>query len=1133
MSDIPTYPEDEATRRADFDDERRKLQEVERPIQAATRRESSGQKKSEKTADDIRKYLAGDADDYAAFMSDKTLAQNSLQRADRYRLIASNPYFYHIELRRASGGIESFVVGKQGLILGSRQVIVDWRTPMGGLYARKQERDYVVNGKKYTLLLRRAASINKGVLQSIDTEYDASMRELPGEVVDPFLIQVLLDKRRNYRLSDIIATIQERQNEIMRQPANKSFVVQGCAGSGKTMILLHRLSYLTYNNGSSDADLDRYAIITPSDFFDRHIDELSTQLDVERIRRFTLAGFYNYLIGTLAGPDTYKEERDGKTATRTKVPVPQGVNPNEANLDHALLRDAYSKQFIEGLYKAIDDEKDEVLSLLAKEGLNAYFAERGMSAPSEGDTPFAIYTLLDKNLRRMEEAASGVREALERASKELGDARRELADIRSRIKPANERYAAARRDVSDALAGATSKAAAPQDEEDPGREETYLEELSAALERGDIALPIYAGIMRSEELADALHRYVDYITSLTAAEMSLLTSQSSRLELYQSRVEERAATEAAAKEKLGSNRDNRLAGPLRECIQFLDARQFWALAEDRLARLYRKHGVNYTPRRNYPHRILACLAFCTRYYGAARTGLRLVSVDEAQDISPAEYEVLASALGPDVTYNLYGDVGQLVSDYRGVKEWDEVPEAFGGPVHRLNQNYRNTLEITDYCNRSFGKNMTGIGLKGKRVRHTTARYAADILKALRDGNRNMRVAVIYKGDIAPVKTAVGSVFAGDIDWKKPAESDVAVLTVTESKGLEFDGVLVIEDGMTKNELYVAYTRALDNLFVSSLNTTRHDSGGESSTDAPRPTKTPRSNKPDQGTADKDLGTKPEPPARPGQMVKVIELANTLFGERGTSESTRQMARRFVNSLAIQQKGGEAVNDSVSIAKERLMSAPPLSGHAAAEDLIDGWEYDERKTVIIIGCLIDHASELVKRQEAEDRAKHAEYERRAHLAKAQLRTNADAAPRAVVRTARPTTHPHAPKVPKRPKRPSIRQTLAEAAQLRHAPREVIIEVSNILATMDPRTSGYGKKHRKAFQSGIIEAAEDYIRRNPDKYTGGPYWRYAQKIVSGSATRYLLNWQSNGDIAMLLCLALVDILMDYGLTYLDNV
>jgi DNA helicase IV len=48
---------------------------------------------------------------------------------------------------------------------------------------------------------------------------------------------------------------------------------------------------------------------------------------------------------------------------------------------------------------------------------------------------------------------------------------------------------------------------------------------------------------------------------------------------------------------------------------------------------------------------------------------------------------------------------------------------------------------------------------------------------------------------------------------KLSKSKINVMTVYESKGLEFTSVAVIPDGMSQNERYIAYTRALQYLAV--------------------------------------------------------------------------------------------------------------------------------------------------------------------------------------------------------------------------------------------------------------------------------------------------------------------------------
>ena len=48
---------------------------------------------------------------------------------------------------------------------------------------------------------------------------------------------------------------------------------------------------------------------------------------------------------------------------------------------------------------------------------------------------------------------------------------------------------------------------------------------------------------------------------------------------------------------------------------------------------------------------------------------------------------------------------------------------------------------------------------------------------------------------------------------KISRSKINIMTVYESKGLEFTSVAVVKDGLSESELYIAYTRALKELAV--------------------------------------------------------------------------------------------------------------------------------------------------------------------------------------------------------------------------------------------------------------------------------------------------------------------------------
>ncbi len=79
------------------------------------------------------------------------------------------------------------------------------------------------------------------------------------------MIEGLNLRKKQHNLVDIIATIQENQNAIVDEKFRQNIVVHGCAGSGKTMVLLHRLSSLKYNH--PEYDFGEALILTPNEVY--------------------------------------------------------------------------------------------------------------------------------------------------------------------------------------------------------------------------------------------------------------------------------------------------------------------------------------------------------------------------------------------------------------------------------------------------------------------------------------------------------------------------------------------------------------------------------------------------------------------------------------------------------------------------------------------------------------------------------------------------------------------------------------------------------------------------------------------------------------------------------------------------
>ena len=193
-----------------------------------------------------------------------------------------------------------------------------------------------------------------------------------------------------------------------------------------------------------------------------------------------------------------------------------------------------------------------------------------------------------------------------------------------------------------------------------------------------------------------------------------------------------------------------------------------------------------------------------------------MNIDEAQDFAPTELKLLKAALGNRVVFNLYGDVNQAIYEYKGIMDWSDLQELTSNSVYHLNENYRNTLEITDYCNTEFEADVTAVGLSGAPVRQLAIEKACAALNSLHSANPSMRCAVIYKrgveGLLEELIPLLPSIHVGYLSNNTTA---ISCLTVEECKGLEFDAALVVTNEMSVNEKYIAFTRALDHLILTS------------------------------------------------------------------------------------------------------------------------------------------------------------------------------------------------------------------------------------------------------------------------------------------------------------------------------
>lgn len=187
-------------------------------------------------------------------------------------------------------------VGANVIVYKEKIIIFSHNSPLGNkVYERFENGTFEYGGFKYRVIFRRKFDIRNGKLEAVFQDYSV---EAGAVVYDKFLAHMLEVKRGDKRLTDIIPTIQANQNAIIIRPADENCVVTGCAGCGKTMLLLQRLEYLGFNK---KIELDNAVIVAPGDRYIEHIQPVVDDLMINAARRVTLAGLYRELILSLRG----------------------------------------------------------------------------------------------------------------------------------------------------------------------------------------------------------------------------------------------------------------------------------------------------------------------------------------------------------------------------------------------------------------------------------------------------------------------------------------------------------------------------------------------------------------------------------------------------------------------------------------------------------------------------------------------------------------------------------------------------------------------------------------------------------------------------------------------------------------
>ena len=657
-------------------------------------------------------------------------------------------------------------------------LVVDWRAPAAEPFYRALPQDPM------GVVRRRHFRWRDGEMVGLDDEvFDVVAASEAGlSLVGEGALLAALDAPRTGRMQDVVATIQAEQDVVIRRPRAGVTVVQGAPGTGKTAVALHRAAYLLFAERARLAGAVLF--VGPSATFLRYVEDVVPSLGEDRVVLATPADL---------GPAVEVSRVDEPEASAVKGDLRMVDVLARAIRAHQRAPRAGIELWA-GRHRLVVEHAD--------------LAAIVTTARRRSGTHNAGRPLVERRLLR----------ALESAYRN----RLEIELRVGRIGPDGIRHAPPLLDVidRDALAQAVHTMWPLLTPERLVRRLLSSPRLLAAAGRD---------ILTADEV-DALHTPKEDGAGWSEADVALLDEA----DLLLGPVPTPRRRTGRQRPRLDHVAERIIEERLPDCprcgrpLEYLPGE---ASGSDRLdcrecKATYATTTLMGDPAANELHGVYQELVHQFEdvdapMLRAADARYSHVVVDEAQDLSPMQWRAIARRCSTK-SFTLAGDEAQAVRA-GAAATWDRILEALdvdAGSVtrHELTVNYRTPAEVMELAGRLLelfaahlhpARSARSAGVEPRRL-HTGGRPvgAADIIDATADLRREVGAGLVA------VVTPEWLVANGD----GPAEH----LTAVAAKGLEFDGVVVVDPEAIVREspgstgmarLYVALTRATTRLTI--------------------------------------------------------------------------------------------------------------------------------------------------------------------------------------------------------------------------------------------------------------------------------------------------------------------------------
>lgn len=202
--------------------------------------------------------------------------------------IQNNPYFGAITFKSGDSS-DKIYIGITHVEDDEKYYVHDWRAPISSMFY-----DYGVGNAEYEspsgkisgeITNKRQFKIEQGNLIRV---FDNSIN------IDDDMLQEVLSTSSNEKMKNIVNTIQQEQNLIIRNTEDRNLIVQGIAGSGKTSVALHRIAFLLYK--IENLKSNNILIFSPNQIFSEYISNVLPELGEDNTMQTTFHDFLKTFI---------------------------------------------------------------------------------------------------------------------------------------------------------------------------------------------------------------------------------------------------------------------------------------------------------------------------------------------------------------------------------------------------------------------------------------------------------------------------------------------------------------------------------------------------------------------------------------------------------------------------------------------------------------------------------------------------------------------------------------------------------------------------------------------------------------------------------------------------------------------